>query len=146
MSHPPTPRRILLACTQPGEPVLRAILDPLGADILAALTHEQAVERIREGVDLVVCSLRFDESRMLDLVAEIAGTSPHAPFVCCRVLDSDLPQTSLRAAFIAAGHLGAVAALDFPALTRALGARRAEREVRAIVAAHLQDAEHPSMS
>jgi DNA-binding NtrC family response regulator len=146
MSPPLSPRRILLACTELAEPVLRAMLDPLGVDLVAAFTHEQAVERVREGVDLVVCSLRFDESRMLDLVGEIAATNPPLPYMCCRVLASDLPQTSLRAAFIAAGHLGAVAAIDFPALERSLGVGRAEREVRATVAAHLQDAEHASMS
>jgi len=146
MPSQPAHRRILLACTEPAEPVLRRMLDPLGAELVARFTHEQAIDRIREGVDLVVCSLRFDESRMLDLVAEVAGTDPHLPFVCCRVLDSDLPQTSLRAAFVAAGHLGAVGVLDFPALARSQGVARAEREVREVVAAHLQDAEHPSMS
>jgi DNA-binding NtrC family response regulator len=145
MSSSPT-RRILIACTELAEPILRAILDPLGAEVVAGFTHEQAIERIRQGVDLVVCSLRFDESRMLDLIADVARTNPHLPFVCCRVLDSDLPQTSLRAAFVAAGHLGAVGVLDLPALTRTEGAVLAEREVRATVAAHLQDAEHESMS
>ena len=145
MPSSPT-RRILIACTELAEPILRAILDPLGAEVVAGFTHEQAIERIREGVDLVVCSLRFDESRMLDLIAEVAGKNPHLPLVCCRVLDSDLPQTSLHAAFVAAGHLGAVGVLDLSALVRSQGAARAEREVREIVAAHLQDAEHPSMS
>ena len=146
MQRPNSPLRILLACTEPGEPVLRRILEPLGVESIAAFTHEQAIERIREGVDLVVCSLRFDESRMLDLVAEIALARPHLPFVCCRVMDSDLPQTSLHAAFMAAGHLGAVAVIDFPELARAEGEEHAQCMVRETVAAHLQGAAHASMS
>lgn len=146
MQRPDSIPRVLLACTETGEPVLRRILAPLRVETVSAFTHEQAVERIREGVDLVVCSLRFDESRMLDLVAETAAARPHLPFVCCRVMDSDLPQTTLHGAFVAAGHLGAVAVIDFPELSRSEGEERAQGHVRETVAAHLHDAAHASMS
>jgi hypothetical protein len=146
MQPPFEGHRILLASTASGEAILRRILDPLGVEAVAAFTREQALERIGEGVELVVCSLRFDESRMLDLVAEIVPLRPHLPFVCCRVIDSDLPPASLRAAFTAAGHLGAVAVIDFPELTRCEGAGRAESDVRASVASHLHGAPRASMS
>jgi hypothetical protein len=145
--HPPfAGHRILIASTPPGESILRRILEPLGAQTLSAVTHEEALDRIRKGVDLVVCSLRFDESRMLDLVAATAALRPHLPFVCCRVIDSDLPHSWLRAAFAAAGHLGAVAVIDFPELARSEGAGHAESELRASVAIHLQGASYASMS
>lgn len=137
--------RVLLASTPSADAILRHILAPLG-EIVSAYTHEDAIERIDSGVDLVVCSLRFDESRMLDLIAEVARRHPHLPFICCRVQESDLPESSLRAAFTAAGHLGAVAVVDLPRLVRAGGEDRAEAQLNACVRAHLQDAGHASMS
>jgi hypothetical protein len=144
--HPFQGRRILIASTLLGGSTLRRILEPLGVETVCAVTREEALDRVGEGVDLVVCSLRFDESRMLDLVAEVAALRPDLPFVCCRVVDSDLPQASLRAAFTAAGHLGAVAVIDFPELARSEGTGLAERDVRESVAIHLYGAPHASMS
>ena len=146
MQHPLPHFRVLLACTRSGEPVLRRILRPLGVEAVVAFTHEEALARIEEGVDLVLCSLRFDESRMLELIVELGRARPHLPFVCCRVLPSDLPEASLRAAFTAAGHLGAVAVVDLPGLERCEGAGRAEGTLRTSVAAHLQGEGRASMS
>ena len=146
MSLPtPTSPRVLLASTPGADPILRHILAPLGA-IVSAFTHEEAIAQIEAGVDLVVCSLRFDESRMLDLIAEVAQRLPHLPFICCRVQDSHLPEASLRAAFTVAGHLGAVAVMDLPQLARAGGEDRAEAQLNACVRAHLHGAGHASMS
>jgi len=137
--------RILLACTARGEPVLRPILEALG-EIVVAFDHEQAIDHIERGVDLVLCSLRFDESRMLDLIAELGRMRPHLPVVCCRVLDSDLGDASLRAAFVTAGHLGAVAVLNLPELERREGVATARAELRATVLEHLHGVGHASMS
>ena len=144
--HPFAGRRILIASTPAGESILRRILEPLGAKSVSAVTREEALDRVGEGVDLVVCSLRFDESRMLDLLAAIASLRPHLPFLCCRVLDSGLPHASLCAAFTAAGHLGAVAAMDFQEIAASEGIARAESELRSYVADHLHDAPRASTS
>jgi CheY-like chemotaxis protein len=146
MPHDPTARfRILLACTAQGEPVLRPILEPL-AEIVVAFDHEEAIAHIERGVDLVLCSLRFDESRTLDLIAELARQRPHLPVVCCRVMQSDLGEASLRAAFVAAGHLGAVALVNLPELERREGAAPAQAKLRAAVLDHLHGVGHASMS
>jgi hypothetical protein len=137
--------RVLLASTPGADPILRHGLAPLGR-IVSAYTHDEAIAHIEAGVDLVVCSLRFDESRMLDLIAEVARSRPHLPFICCRVQESHLPEGSLRAAFTAAGHLGAVAVVDLPQLVRAGGERRAEAQLNACVRAHLPGPGHASMS
>jgi len=142
ISHGP---RVLLASTPSADAILRQLLEPFGG-FVSAYTHEEAIEQIEAGVDLVVCSLRFDESRMLDLIAEVARLKPHLPFICCRVQESELPESSLRAAFTAAGHLGAVAVIDLPEIMRAAGADRAEAQLNACVRAHLQGAGHASMS
>ncbi len=78
---------------------------------------------------------------LADLIAEVAQRMPHLPFICCRVQESDLPESSLRAAFTAAGHLGAVAVVDLPRLVRAGSEDRAEAQFHACVRAHLHGAE-----
>src|SRR5690242_4770808 len=110
---PPGSRRsrVLLACTAEVASTLRRALADLDAEIRCAYSKEEALASV-EGVDLVVCSLRFDESRMLDLVAQLARERPRLPLVCCHVAESDLPEPSLDAAFTVADHLGAVAVLD----------------------------------
>ena len=145
MDPAPSQPRMLLATTPEGEPVVRDILAPLRADLLCAFTHEEAIARIREGVDVVLCTLRFDDSRMLDLLAEVGASPHHPPLVCCRLLDSDLPEASLRAAFTVAGHLGA-AVLNFPELVRREGFVRAGAALRESVAAHLHGVGQASMS
>jgi hypothetical protein len=144
---PPTfPKpRVLLASTPGADPILRHILAPLG-EVVSAFTHEEAIRHIEAGVDAVVCSLRFDESRMLDLIAEVAQRLPHLPFICCRVQESELPESSLRAAFTAAGHLGAVAVVDLPRLVRSAGEVGAEAQLHACVRSHIHGAGHASMS
>ncbi len=138
--HPPASRRsrILLACTLENADTLRRALDRLDAEITCAFSREEAMDRLDGGVDLVVCSLRFDESRMLDFMAQLARERPWLPLVCCHVMDSDLPEPSLDAAFTVAGYLGAVAVLNLPDLRRQ-GAELAERSLREAVASNLHD-------
>lgn len=137
--------RILLACSPDSEPILRSALDPLEAEIVSAFAHDDAKAQLEAGVDLVVCSLRFDESRMLDFIAEAARERPRVPFVCCHVY-AELPADSLRAAFTAAGHLGAVAIVDFPEAARRGSVAQAQALLRGAVLAHLRHMRHASMS
>ena len=137
---------MLLATTREGDPLVRGILASVGVDILSTFTYDEAIERIRAGVDLVLCTFRFDDSRMLDLLSEVASAPHHPPLVCWRLLDSDLPEASLHAAFTAAGQLGAVALLNFPELMRREGFARAEAALRESVAAQLHGIGHASMS
>jgi DNA-binding NtrC family response regulator len=138
--------RVLVACSRDSEEILRNALDPLGVRILRAYTHDEAKAHLDAGIDVVVCSLRFDESRMLDFIAEIARERPRLPVVCCHV-SGKLREASLRAAFTAAGHLGAVAVVDFPDPDREAQTAGANAELRAAVAANLShDVGHASMS
>lgn len=146
MHHLASPRsRILLACTRDGAEILRQALACLDAEITCAYSKDEALARV-DCVDVVVCSLRFDESRMLDFVAQVARERPSLPFLCCQVTDSDLREPSLDAAFTAADHLGAVAVLNLFELARREGPRRAEQALRDAVVSHLHDVGHASMS
>lgn len=138
--------RVLLACTEENADTLGRALACLDAEITCAFSREEAMARVDSGVDLVVCSLRFDESRMLDFVAELARRRPHLPLVCCHVIESDLSEPSLGAAFTAAGHLGAVAVVDLPGLARREGPDLAARRLRDAVASGLHDSARASMS
>ena len=138
--------RILLACTPDDEPVLRIALAGLDAEVVGAHAHDEALREIARGIDLVVCSLRFDESRMFDFIAEVGRERPRLPFICCRVLESHLPERALRAAFAAAGHLGAVAVVNLPELVRHVGALRARADLRETVRAQVHGAAQASMT
>ena len=138
--------RVLLACTTESAGTLRRALERLDAEISCAFSKEEAMARVDGGVDLVVCSLRFDESRMLDFMAQLARERPRLPLVCCHVTDSDLPGPSLDAAFTAAGYLGAVAVVNLPDLARRQGADLAESSLREAVASNLHDVARVSMS
>jgi hypothetical protein len=95
--HAQTRSTVLLACT----PQSRARLYPLLAgiaDVVTASTLEEALQRLAAGPALIVCSMKFDDSRMLDLAAEASRRYPHIPFVCCRASESELPSASLRGA------------------------------------------------
>jgi len=143
--HLASPRsRILLACTRDGAEILRQALACLDAEITCAYSKDEALARV-DCVDVVVCSLRFDESRMLDFVAQVVRERPRLPLVCCQVTDSDLPEPSLDAAFCVAAHLGAVAVMSLPELARREGRARAEESLRRAVLAHLHDVGHASM-
>jgi DNA-binding NtrC family response regulator len=102
---------VLLACDPSETEVLRALL-PAGASVVTVESKERAVERIREGVDAVVCTLDFDESRMLELVREVHAQRPELPVLCCRVFGSVISDISLRAAATAAFSMGVAAFLD----------------------------------
>ena len=137
--------RILLAAPYDAEALLRRALGPLELELFAAHDGDSAMRAVERGIDLVVCTLRFDESRMLDFAARIAHARPHLPVVCCRVL-SRLPGASLDAAFAAAGRLGAVEMVNLGRVARREGVPNAEEQLRAAVLAHLHGVGHTSMS
>jgi len=69
---------------------------------------------------------------MYDLLRYVRATRPHLPFLCCRILNSELPQISREAIRIAAQALGATFFADLPALREELGDAPAEARFRAL--------------
>lgn len=75
--------RVLVAGTTPAIERVREILGG-EVDTIAARSMREALQRLESHPDLIVCNVRFDESRMLDLL-QVAKTSPvtrDTPFVC----------------------------------------------------------------
>ena len=91
-------------------------------------------------VDLILCSVQFDESRMFELLAA-AKSSPRTrsiPFMCFRHLDSVLRPASFRGLEIACRAYGA----EFidPAAWRAqYGTDETQKRFREVVFSHLHE-------
>lgn len=116
---------VLIACRPSEVEALRALV-PRGASIVTARSIPEAQERIAQGVDAVLCSMDFDDSRMLELVREVRDRQPDLPVLCCRVSGSPISDISLRAAIVAALSMGVATFIDLANRTSALGADAAE--------------------
>jgi hypothetical protein len=138
LSPSPALPRILVAVTPEGFPVVARILGGV-AQVRPVFSEAKAVELLEGGIDLVLCSLRFDESRMLDLVRDAMRSVSHVPCICCRVMKSELAHDLMRGAFVAAGTLGAVGFIDLPELEQQLGREAAEERFRQMVLAQLPE-------
>ena len=109
------PRRplILLACA-PSEAATLERLVPREAQVVRVSSVDEAVQCMKRGVDAIVCSLQFDESRMLELAREARERLPDVPLLCCTTTRSRLTGAWMKAAAVAAASLGAAAFLDIP--------------------------------
>ena len=75
---------------------------------------DAALARMEEGVDAIVSSLQFDESRMLELAREAHARLPGVPLLCCNTQASVANRSWVHGAAVAAASLGAAAFLDIP--------------------------------
>lgn len=98
---------LLAAGTLPGFLVLREALGG-AAELVFAETLPRAASLLDAGADLVICTLRFDESRMFDFLRLAKATAPQVPFVCCRLIDGPFAGAiALDAVALAARGAGA---------------------------------------
>jgi hypothetical protein len=134
---------VLLAATPLSAPLLLQMLPETVCPVVA-YSEEEALNNGIRGIRLVICTMRFDESRMLEFVPHAARAFPGVPCICCRATEGELPQSSLRAARIAAANLGAVEFIDVPELRARYGDEGASDLFREIVGRHLghQDRVH----
>ena len=116
---------VLIACEPSETEVLRALVPP-DAWIVTARSVDDAAERMAKGVDAVVCSMDFDDSRMLELVKEAHDKQPALPVLCCRVFGSRISDTCLPAAALAALSMGVGAFVDLAKRAPVFGADAAE--------------------
>ena len=122
--------RLLVAATEVGYAHIRRALNG-DFDIVVAYTRSQAIGALKEGViDAILCSIHFDESRMLDLLIAAKEVAPGVPFVCCQVLWSTLRPSAIQITLSAAESQGALGFIDYNAVLRARGAQEADRYLR----------------
>ena len=106
--------RILVAASPEPRAIVERIL--AGHELFFAETLPQAVSMLAEGkFDLIICTIAFDESKMLELLGFAKSTPAWKaiPFVCARVRAHVVRSESARAAVaFTSRHLGAAAFLD----------------------------------
>ncbi len=86
-------------------------------------------------IDLVICGVLFDDSRMLDLLQYCKSSERLAriPFVGVRARRGRLPIDSLRDLVVASSALGASGFVDFEQWVRALGEAEATLQMQRLV-------------
>src|ERR1041385_2980828 len=100
--------RILAALPPEGIAVLQRVL----ADdvvLLPAITMERALQLANQNVDMILCGVHFDDSRMFDLLREIKADSKlrQLPFICMRLIGSNLAPALIQSLEISCQALGA---------------------------------------
>jgi hypothetical protein len=122
--------RVLIAA-QPGAwRVLQSMLDEV-TDLVSAHTSADAYRILeRERIDLVISTIAFDDSRMIDfLQAAKTIAVRQIPFLCVRVFPSVLSDNLVGALRDACKECGAVDLIDLAKLTP----DRAQTKLRAAV-------------
>lgn len=105
-------------------------------DLIPSLTLEAAKVSLRkEAIDVVVCCVYFDESRMFDLLrfmrADPAVTS--VPILCVKAVPDMLGPAFLQAADIASRSLGAQEFVDFSEWLLELGEMEAFGRLHGVI-------------
>jgi hypothetical protein len=132
-------RRVLVAGTQDVVDAARAVL---GGDLELATAYSvaEALRELEGGVELVLCNVRFDDSRMFDFLG-VLNAMPGArrvPVICCRVARSPISGGSRRGIELALEALGVAAFLDFYELESRDGLAAAQDALRGMVMRHLR--------
>ena len=112
----------------------------LDAELLFAHTIEQALQHIESGVCLIVCSERFDESRMFNFLHVVCSTpaTRSVPVICCREARMALSPRAHQTIAVALEALGVPHFLDMPWLRLTYGAEAAEEVLRALMLERLR--------
>lgn len=122
------PIKTLLACW---DEATEAALAILGSQFLVTVVHTiaEAERHLATGdFELIVATIRFDESRPLDLLPIAARFN--VPIALVRFGVSRLPQDLVAGAFVAARCLGCMATLDLTSRSGAIGSEAATAELR----------------
>jgi CheY-like chemotaxis protein len=131
--------RVLVAGTELAIATCGRILDD-DAQIIAVRSVAQALERLEPAPDLIISSVRFDESRMFDFLEALREQRKRcpAPVLCCRIVHKPLSPAIYQSIETAAEALGVKAFFDMDTEIRRHGAAEAERRLRSLIRAHLQ--------
>ena len=109
------------------------------AQVIAARSVKEALERLEPAPDLIISNVRFDESRMFDFLAALQELRNQcaAPVLCCRMVRKPLRPAMHQSIETAAKALGVEAFLDMDTEIRRHGEAEAERRLRSLILAHL---------
>ena len=116
--------------------------------MLPVSTIEEAFYVAAQGVDIIVCGIHFDDSRMFELLRAIKADPglSKTPFVCVRLVGSNLAPAVIQSLEISCALLGAAKFIDLYVLERTFGAETAEIELRRMISALAGQSDHSSQS
>jgi hypothetical protein len=112
------PHRVLVAAQSEASQVLQTMLTGL-ADLVPAYTIADALKILeRNRIDLIVCTIAFDESRMVEFLQAVKGTALMGgiPFLCSRVLPSIIRDSMVGTMRDACKECGAIDLVDIARL------------------------------
>lgn len=129
--------RALVAETASGAAAIAAMLRD-DFDVVPVHTESEALDVVQGSaaagrpLDLIVCGQHFEGSQMLDFLQCVKAYAPTSriPFICCRVLPTQLSKAALAAMRETCELLGALAYIDVVGAERAQGAAAAAVEFR----------------
>jgi hypothetical protein len=129
-----------VADLSPGAATLHEILGD-NVNVTSAGTMPEALQILEQGVDLIVCGVHFDESRMFDLLMSVKADlrARVIPFLCYRDLNSALDPTSLRGLHMSCAALGAAGFIDLYELKSQHGIPEADRRFRELICSLLNE-------
>ena len=129
--------RSLVAGTPEALETLRKLLGE-DLDLVWARSVEEALRLVDSDIDLVICNVRFDESRMFDFLHEMQKRPSigKAPIICCRISPEPIPLASRHAIELALDALGVGVFIDL-AQMRSDFSETADSMFRAMVLARL---------
>lgn len=132
--------RVLVAGTREVVEAARAALgDEL--ELATAYSVAEALKAVQIGVELVLCNVRFDDSRMFDFLGALnAAQGPQrVPVICCRVERSPMSGGARRGIELALEALGVLLFLDLHELEQRDGRDAALAALRRAVMTHLRE-------
>jgi hypothetical protein len=128
--------RVLIAGTPPAIDKLSAILGT-GFEVLGAQSVGEALGRVDADIDLILCNVRFDDSRMFDFLQALKERPHRAPVICCRVFPPKFSPPVRQAIDMAVKALEVTEFVDLQELEQQLGGAPAGEKLRELVQAHL---------
>ena len=122
--------RLLVGATEMGYAHIRRALNG-DFDMVVVYDRSQAMAALKEGViDAILCSIHFDESRMMDFLVAAKTVAPDVPFICCQLLASALRPSAIQSTVSAAESQGALGFVDYNAALRSRGIAEADKYLR----------------
>jgi hypothetical protein len=122
--------RVLVAGTHEAIELVRLVLAG-EVTLVPALSVEAAVQRLDATTQLILCNVRFDDSRMFDFLGALQeGAYRRVPVVCFRSEHSSLQPAMEKSLALALAELGIAAFVDLPALAQGKDMEAAMAQLR----------------
>jgi CheY-like chemotaxis protein len=125
-------KKILVAVNRPVRQLVSHALQSSDWDLIYCDSVEEAKQLLHQHCDLIFCTLRFDGSRLFDLL-QYAKADPQIkpiPFVALKITDGVLSESTVKAVLKTAQLSGADACVNLAQWRKQLGDEPAYEKLR----------------